>query len=144
MRYLIFLALVAGVAWAWWSSTPLETSDGAGGAVVYRRLFGRVVGVESDRDGDGTAEVVTRYSYSEPFAGRLDPAQGCKDWTRHTEDRNADGRPDTWHRAVGETASGECRWRFDADVDGDGEIDWWLEVDDKSEAYTKLMSLRGH
>ena len=142
-RYLVFFAAVAAVAWAWWSSTPIETGDGSGGRVTYRRLLGRVVAVESDRDGDGDAEVVSEFSYAEPFTGSTDPAAGCDDWTKHREDRDADGRDDTWHRAVGETAGGECRWRFDADVDGDGAVDWWLEVDDKSEAYSKLMRIRG-
>lgn len=142
MRALLSFLVLAGLVAAFWTSRPVVERDPMLGTVTYRRLLGRIVAVESDRDGDGEPEVVSRYSFSEPFhRQRLDSP--CADWSRHAEDRDADGRSDTWIRAVGDDGSGRCLYLFEADVDRDGDPDWSLESADRAEAYSRMAQVRG-
>lgn len=142
LRAVLSFLVVAGLVAAWWTSRPVVEQDPALGTVTYRRLLGRIVAVESDRDGDGNPEVVTEYSFAEPFE-RPGASGPCDDWTRHAEDRNLDGRPDTWVRAVGDDGRGRCLYSYEADVDLDGDPDWSMESTDPSEAYSRIAQIRG-
>ncbi|MEZ5331591.1 MAG: hypothetical protein R2991_05970 [Thermoanaerobaculia bacterium] len=142
MRALLSFLVVAGLAVAFWTSRPVVERDPVLGTVTYRRLLGRIVAVESDRDGDGEAEVVSRYTFARPFH-RQPTDSPCGDWSRHAEDRDADGRADTWIRAVGDDGAGRCLYLFEADVNGDGSADWSLESTARSEAYSRMAQIRG-
>lgn len=142
LRAALSFLVVVGLVAAWWFSRPIVEQDPDMGTVTYRRLLGRIVAVESDRDGDGTPEVVIEHSFSEPFE-RVGGPGPCEDWSPRAEDRNGDGRPDTWYRAVGDDGRGRCLYSFDADVDLDGEPDWSMESTDRAEAYSRMAQLRG-
>lgn len=142
LRAVLSFLVVAGLAAAWWFSRPIVEQDRDLGTVTYRRLLGRIVAVESDRDGDGKAEVRTEYSFAEPFE-RQSVSDPCPDWRRHAEDRNGDGRPDTWYQAAGDDGAGRCLYLFEADVDADGDPDWTMQSTDRAEAYTRIAQLRG-
>jgi hypothetical protein len=142
LRALLSFLVIAGLGAAWWYSRPIVEQDPTLGTVTYRRLLGRIVAVESDSDRDGRPEVVTEYPFSAPFERQAVP-EACPDWSPHAEDRDGDGRPDTWYRAVGDDGAGRCLYAFEADVDLDGRPDWSMESTDRAEAYTRMAQLRG-
>ena len=123
-RVLRVAAVFAGLAIAWWlfgwstGITPL-------GKITLRRYFGRVTRIDcSTRVNGKLVRERILFPWSEPFV-RGEPITSCAAiMPERWQDRNGDGRWDTWLRRVGPDGSGECHVEYLVDTLGSGKPDW--------------------
>lgn len=93
--------------------------------MTFYRRFGRVTRIDLDSPVNGTT---TRerllFSWSDPFVNG-DPLTDCAAiFPESWQDRNGDGRWDTWLYRVGPDAAGHCQVEYRIDTKGSGRPDW--------------------
>ncbi len=132
---------LAMVGW-WFLFRPLVEENPVVGRITYRRVLGPIVAVEGDRDGDGRTDIRVVYKWSQPYQG-VAGGLGCLDYGQHWEDRNKDGRWDTWYEPVGEEEDGSCRYGFSVDTDLDGVPDWMFESVANEATFGRIERRRG-
>ena len=142
-RLAFAVAVAVLLGGGWWLFRVTTVENDTVGIVRYKRSFGRIVAIEADRDRDGRAEVVVTYSWSRPYTQGGDSGAGCLDPGHTAEDRNRDGRWDTWYEAVGPSTQGECVYRYSVDMDLDGKPDWSFEAVNGTEAFAAIEERRG-
>lgn len=140
LALVVATAVLVGAIWWLFRTTAVENDTV--GIVRYKRSFGRIVAIEADRDGDGKVELRVSYSWSQPFH-RDAVGPGCLDTGRTAEDRNYDGRWDTWYEAVGPNSDGDCVYLYSADLDLDEEPDWEFESVSGTDAFVAVKERRG-
>ncbi len=59
------------------------------------------------------------------------------------EDRDFDGRWDTWTVNLGPNGIGKCIIEYKVDTSGDGKPDWTFTSADSVKAYQDIMEARG-
>ena len=135
---LIAFCSVAVLAGFWNMFRSSTHQAGSLGAVVEYRFFGRVTRVDMTPRGDSSPTDRFVYTWSEPFENG-DPLTSCAAIAlEHWQDRNRDGRWDTWLRRVGPDTFGECQVLYEIDTTGRGTPDWsftlpygqWRHADD--------------
>ncbi len=140
-----WVVLVAIVGLGIWTSRPIVNQNPQIGTIRYERLLGRIVAIEVDSDGDGRPESLARFRWREPYDPNIYTYNGpyCADVGRHFEDRDRDGRWDTWFHSISEVGEGDCVYSFEADTNGDGQPDWFQESADGIGIFAQLVELRG-
>ena len=132
-RVLVGVVLILILATAGWWLFGWETIDNPPlGVETHRRMFGRVtvLSLDSDRDGNDDAQVF--YSWRSPLG-----PQGAG-WRDMREDRNRDGRWDTWLVNRGD------RTQFRVDLNGDEVPDWEFITGDSISAFEEIRQTRGY
>lgn len=145
MRYIAILASAAALACvAWWLFGWRTVESEAQGRLEYHRFFGRCTRLAADVNRDGRAEMEVFYPWSAPYIGIVDGPCGDSH-LRTREDRDLDGRWDTWSVRLDSGPRSPCPLRIAADTDGDGEPDWYRTVpfDQAPEVYGELVAVRG-
>ena len=121
-------------------------STGDGWKWVLHRSFGRVTRIDHFRPANGSRpfERIV-FPWSEPYEGG-DPMTSCASiFPELWQDRNGDGKWDTWAKRVGPDADGECRVRYEVDTSGSGKPDWVFVADlrDYEKASQAIIARRG-
>jgi hypothetical protein len=115
------------------------------GKLVEYRFFGRITRIESTLPGHSSPTVRALYSWSEPFEN-VDPLTSCAAIVpERWQDRNADGRWDTWEKRIGPDASGECSIRYEIASANSTKPQWsfTLPFGDHKKAEARMRQLRG-
>ena len=122
---LLGVLIVIGLGSSWWlfGFTTSRLADGSR-MPLYRR-FGRVTQIESDVVVKGkTIHDRLLFPWSEPFVNG-DPLTECAAiFPESWQDRNGDGRWDTWLYRVGPDSAGHCQIEYRVDTRGSGRPDW--------------------
>jgi hypothetical protein len=137
--------LLAGLLWVWWTSRTIVTDNSEIGVIRYERLLGRILKIEVDADRDGRPDAEVRFRWADKYDGTNYFYDGpyCDDLGQHREDRDGDGRWDTWFRSVSGVGPGRCLYSFEADTTGDGRPDWRIRSRDAAAVFAELYDLRG-
>ena len=133
------VVLVIGASW-WFLFRSVEVDLG-GQRAELKRVFGRVVAVDVDSNRDGRFDAHIQYSWAVPYDGII-CGVGCFEHGLHSEDRNYDGRWDTWYEAV-EQGPDPCRYSIAADMDLDGTADFRTESEDLASVLLEVKEQRG-
>jgi hypothetical protein len=138
----LLLAAIAASGIAGWLLFHTTTRDNpALGVLRFHRFFGRVTKVSLDVNRDGRADAVSLFHWNRPYQDLTDVPQ---DHYELREDRNFDGRFDTWLRPVMDNGSRTGLVVFEVDLDGDGEFDWRFETEDSLAGYETIRKRRGY
>ena len=116
---------LAAIAWALfgWS-----TYTSKAGTLVSHRFFGRITNVDIYLAGARTPVEHSVYSWSEPYA-QGDPLTSCAAIPpARWQDRNHDGRWDTWLERTAPDVAGECGIEYRVDTTGRGVPDWTFSL----------------
>jgi hypothetical protein len=123
-RLAIPALVIAGLGVSWWLF-GFNTHQFGESSITSHRFLGRVTRIDSVVVAGGRA-VRTRqiYPWAEPFVNG-DPMTDCaaicpESW----QDRNGDGRWDTWIYRVGPDGAGQCQVEYRVDSKGAGQPDW--------------------
>jgi len=138
---LLFLASAVGLSLlAWWLFGWSSVDNPALGIMEFHRSFGRVTNATIDTNRDGVIDGEWLFDWAEPYSN--EHLGGIQPYRLLREDRNHDGRWDTWWEPADET---DGVTRLSADTTGDGEPDWNRDLEDLSttEALNELETLRG-
>lgn len=143
---MIAALVVLGVGAGWWmfgwSTYRLNGSE-----MTTHRFFGRVTRIDSVvvANGKRLRERLV-FSWSEPFVNR-DPISDCGAiWPEMWQDRNGDGRCDTWLYRVGPDSAGRCQVEYRVDTKGTGRPDFVfrLPYGQREKADTMMRERRGY
>ena len=140
----LLAAGVVGGAAMWYLFGWSTTDDPDLGIVRQHRFLGRTTEVAADTNHDGKVDFRAAYRWSDPYQGIVDGP--CGD--RHvvlSEDRNYDGRWDTWVERAGFSADGTCLSLWSADTTGDESPDWQRQAPyrESQDVYAALYQERG-
>ena len=141
----VTLAFVALGAIGWWLLGWRSYDNPALGRIGYHRFFGQCTTVTFDADRDGRVDMELRYSWSEPYVGIVDGLCGDS-FVSSREDRNHDGRWDTWTTKMPRGSDSPCsQLRLEADTKLDGKPDWSkvIQFGETQATYAELKELRG-
>jgi hypothetical protein len=134
------LLLLTAALWSLFGWTP-EYQPSLGKTRIYRS-WGQKTEAQVDTNRDGRLD--TRLLY---YSGGALPPAGCPaDHQALWEDRDHDGRWDTWMEVQGSDGQGGCRVLWSADTDGDGVRDRERTAvwsDDSGPIYEELKQQRG-
>ena len=132
------VAIAVGIVWLLfgWQTVELPFGD-----ATTRRWFGRNLITSLDKDRDGNADAVSRYTWRHPYEGLLE-GPCVYPGVKHVEDRDGDGRWDTWTEDRCDRPNLE-RYLLRADTTGDGHIDTEIATNDGHSAYKKIEEARG-
>ncbi len=144
------MALAAGVglvllALAWWLF-GFRTYRYGGSTMTLRRFFGRVTRIDSVIVSNGRRypERIL-FPWSDPYTPG-DPITECAAiFPQVWQDRNGDGRWDTWLRRVGPDSKSRCRIEYQVDTTLTGTPDWTfvLNYGDYKKADAMMKARRG-
>jgi hypothetical protein len=129
LRWLIVVVVIIAVASATWWLFGWTTGITPEGPQTAHRFFGRVTRLDDTTKVNGRmVRERILYRWSAPF-GRGEGWQSCvvippERW----QDRNNDGRWDTWLRRVGPDTRGECSVEYLVDTKGTGQPGWSFVV----------------
>jgi hypothetical protein len=116
---LIGVILIVVAIATWWGFRWTITDNPALGVIREYRWFGRITRITVDSNRDGGIDAEMNFAWSQPYEG--EQFGGVTPYRRIREDRNFDGRWDTWIEPVDESMKST---RVSADTTGDGEADW--------------------
>ena len=130
----IFLAVIVLVCWSFrWS----KVDNPALGVIRGYHTFGRItrMTIDSNRDGRINGEIL--FSWDEPYEG----GSGIAPFSMSREDRDFDGRWDTWFEPIDATNL----TRISADTNGDGNPDWHRDCKstETEQVINELKDVRG-
>ncbi len=116
----VVLACVRAVpGWESFGWSTLYTDTGV--VIRHHRWFGRVTRLRASPIGPGGGSTDCRYAFSDPWRKESEPNP---QWVSCAEDRNGDGRRDTWFRPTGlRNGAGYPVHFLDADLDLAGSPD---------------------
>jgi hypothetical protein len=123
-RVLTGVLILVGLGSAWWLFGFSTYRMGESRTTLYRR-FGRVTRIDSNVVANGkTIHERLVFSWSKPFVSG-DPITDCAAiFPESWQDRNGDGRWDTWIYRVGPDSTGHCKVEYRVDTKGLGRPDW--------------------
>jgi hypothetical protein len=116
----IAVLVLAGIGW-WLFGTSVITERSS--TMTFHRWFGRVTRIDVVFEGEKTLRDRFVYSWREPYE-KGDPNGTCGGPPEIWEDRNGDGRWDTWMYRVGPDRSGQCSTEYRLDLNNDERPDW--------------------
>jgi hypothetical protein len=123
------VAIGAGVSWWLFGFSRIQFR---GTTMTSYRFFGRVTRIDSTGTGDDGKTQRERlvFTWSKPFRNRH-WVTGCEAiFPESWEDRNGDGRWDTWIYRVGPDPRGECQVEYRVDTKNSGRPDWVFRLPD--------------
>jgi hypothetical protein len=109
----VLVGLSFGVRWLFGS---ISYQDFDRGTVTVHRHFGRYTRVTYDKNNDGQPYIDARFSWSQPYTGEYSDCG--HPWTDQRQDRNLDGRWDTW--LYRQLPNQPCVVTVKVDLDNDG------------------------
>lgn len=136
---LVMCSLLA-MMWHYFGWETVHTDTGW--SIRRHRVLGRITLLAYDTDGDGFADAKYVYRLSGPWVPERDDLHY---YSLGKEDRNYDGRWDTWLRPTNQTEDGDTVLLFQADTDLDGRPDFETlkAASVSSEAYEEVEKQRG-
>jgi len=137
--FVISCALIIALTCAsWWAFGWSTSNNPELGVIKEYRWFGRITRVTSDVNQDGTIDGELIARWSEPFEGN----GGIASFRSMSEDRNFDGRWDTWILSTDDSPTSTL---VSGDTNGDGSPDWKrpLKYGEYAEAIEELRAIRG-
>lgn len=144
LTQVLVLAIVVAGAWHLFGFTPYSLPE-TKARVVFHRSFGRVVRV--DRFAAGLETPVERHLFplSNPYR-RGDPITCAGRFPETWQDRNRDGKWDTWLRNLDPGPDGQCRTEYSVDTLGSGKPDWVFVADSDNYHETReaIVARRGY
>ena len=122
--HLIAVAAICVVGVGWWLFGFSTHCEGPFTTTMHRR-FGRVTRVDlSASDGRRITRERILYTWTEPYEAG-DPITSCAAIPPEVwQDRNDDGKWDTWLLRVGPDNQGNCSTEYRVDLTNDGRADW--------------------
>ena len=138
-RFNAFVVVVLGVVALWYLFGWSTLDNPSLGIIRQHRYFGRTTILTADTNRDGSIDFRAAYQWSDPYQGTVNGPCGDNN-VLLTEDRNHDGRWDTWVERVG-----ICQLLWRADTTGDGAPDWQLQApyNESQKVYEVLQEKRG-
>jgi hypothetical protein len=145
-RAVLTVGIVLGlIAIAWWLF-GFSTHRIVGSKMTLHRFFGRVTRIDSEIPVEGkTIRERLLFSWSKPWVN-FDPLTDCAAiFPEVWQDRNGDGKWDTWLRRVGPDAKGHCQVEYQVDTTLSGKPDWTFVLDygDYKKADAMIKARRG-
>ena len=142
-RYLVIIvALIIIAGLYWWLFGWTSADNPSLGMFCYKRFFGRVTIVDLDSNRDGKPDARVKYTWNDPYKGIVDGICVLAG-VPVLEDRDFDGRWDTWTVNLGPDDDGNCIYEFKVDTSGDGKPDWRFTSVDSVKAYQDIRDRRG-
>lgn len=111
------------------------------GVIKEKRWFGKTLTVSCDKNRDGRFDLISKYTWNHPYEGLLN-GPCVYPGVRHKEDRDLDGRWDTWSEDRCDRPEIE-RYLMGADTTGDGVADVEIATNDSYAAYKQIEKARG-
>ncbi len=139
----LVLAVVVAGAWHLFGFTPYSSPE-TKIRMVFHRSFGRVVRVDMFAAGLETPMERHLFPLSNPYR-RGDPITCAGRFPETWQDRNRDGKWDTWLRNLEPGPDGRCRTEYPVDTLGSGKPDWVFVAasDDYHETREAIVARRG-
>jgi hypothetical protein len=127
---MVFVAALAVAGAGWWLFGWTTIDNPSLGLLREQRHWGRVTEIHGDSNRDGRVDTILFGTWENP----LDTPHF--QWRESWEDRDFDGVWDTW---IVNTNPG-TQVKFD--LDGDGEPDWSLRMQQDDEFYSRILEIR--
>ena len=133
-------ALIIVVGWHSFGWETLHTDTGW--KIRRHRMLGRVTLLAYDTDGNWFADAKVLYKWSDPWVPNRESKH---DYKIAMEDRDGDGRWDTWWEPTGESEDGDAVLLLRGDTDMDGKPDFEARelASTSASSYEELKDRRG-